>query len=317
MDLLRGFSAFPLTPADASGRVDVTALGRLLEALVAAGVDSVGLLGSTGIAAYLRRDERRRAVNAAVGVLQGRTSVIVGVGALRTDDAVDLARDAERAGADALLLAPHSYLPLTQDEAWAHYTAVAGATGLPMCVYNNPATTHFRFGDALLEKLSRVPRIAGVKMPLPADGDVAGELRRLRPRVPAGFAIGYSGDWGAADAVLAGGDAWYSSIGGVLPVSTLALCRAAQAGNAAEVRRLNALFEPLWALCREFTGLRVGYAAARAMGVDAGEAPRPILPLSRTDAARVAAALEPLSTISRMPRDGRRIQGAVDVRTSS
>lgn len=167
MNVLRGFSAFPLTPADASGRVNIAALARLLGALVAAGVDSVGLLGSTGVSAYLSRDERRGAVDAAVGTLRGQTPVIVSVGALRTDDAIDLARDAELAGADALLLAPNSYLPLTQEEAFMHYVAVAGATGVPLCVYDNPATTHFRFGDALLEKLARVPNLAGVKMPFP------------------------------------------------------------------------------------------------------------------------------------------------------
>lgn len=64
------------------------------------------------------------------------------------------------------------------------------------------------------------------------------------------FAIGYSGDWGCAEATLAGGDARYSVVAGLLPVPALRLMRAAQAGDAEETRRLDLAFQPLWALSR-------------------------------------------------------------------
>lgn len=198
----RGLSAFPLTPADERGRVDTETLARLVKRLCEAGVDSIGLLGSTGIYAYLSREERRRAVEAASECGRGRVPLVVGVGTLRTDHAMDLARDAEAAGADALLMAPVSYTPLTQDEAYEHYHAVTGASGLPLCIYNNPGTTHFTFGIDLLARLSRLPTIRAVKMPLPPGGDFAGELASLRGRTQ--LAVGYSGDWGTADAMLAG-----------------------------------------------------------------------------------------------------------------
>src|SRR4051812_34400905 len=105
MKLFHGLSAFPITPADEHGRVNTEALARLLDPLCAAGVDSIGLLGSTGTYAYLTREERRRAVTAAVACVAKRTPVIVGAGALRTDQAQRCAQDAETAGADALLLA--------------------------------------------------------------------------------------------------------------------------------------------------------------------------------------------------------------------
>ena len=149
MPLFHGLSAFPITPADESGRVDTDALAALLDRLRAAEVDSVGLLGSTGTYAYLARPERRRAIEAAVECVGGRVPVIVGVGALRTDDARDLARDAQAAGADGLLLAPVSYTPLFDEEVFQHFAAVAASTDLPLCVYNNPGTTHFTFSDDL------------------------------------------------------------------------------------------------------------------------------------------------------------------------
>lgn len=246
----KGLSAFPITPADEAGRVDVEAFSALIERLDVAAVDSVGILGSTGIYMYLTREERRRAIEAAAAILKGRRILMAGVGALRTDEALALARDAEAAGADALLLAPVSYTPLTQEEAYHHFAAVAGATALPLAIYNNPTTTRFTFSDELLVRLAYIPNIRAIKMPLPADSDYAGELARLRPKLSDDFAIGYSGDWGCAEATLAGGDTWYSVIAGLLPVPALQLMRAAQTGNAEEAKRLDAVFQPLWALFR-------------------------------------------------------------------
>src|SRR5687768_4778966 len=148
--LFRGLSAFPITPADQNGRVNVDELAVLLRRAADAGVASVGLLGSTGSYMYLTRGERRRAIEAAVDCLGNGTPLIASVGALRTDDAEVLARDAQAAGADGLLLAPVSYTPLNDEEVFQHFAAVAAATELPLCIYNNPGTTHFSFSIELL-----------------------------------------------------------------------------------------------------------------------------------------------------------------------
>lgn len=292
--MFRGLSAFPLTPADPHGRVDTEGLVRLVQRLAAAKVDSIGLLGSTGTYAYLTRPERRRAIEAAAGCLGGQVPLIVGIGALRTDDAQDLARDAEAAGADGLLLAPVSYTPLTEEEVFQHFAAVAGATKLPLCIYNNPGTTHFTFSDELLARLSEVPGIAAVKNPAPPPAEARARHAALRARVPDSFAIGYSGDWRAADAILAGGDAWYSVVGGLLPVPSLRLLHAAQAGDTAAVARWDARFQGLWELFQELSSLRVMYAAADILGLCRTVPPRPILPLPAAAYERVAAALERL-----------------------
>lgn len=294
--MFRGLSAFPLTPADPHGRVDTEGLVRLVQRLAAAKVDSIGLLGSTGTYAYLTRPERRRAIEAAAGCLGGQVPLIVGIGALRTDDAQDLARDAAAAGADGLLLAPVSYTPLTEQEVFQHFAAVAEATRLPLCIYNNPATTHFTFSDDLLARLSEVPGIAAVKNPAPPPAEARARHAALHARVPDSFAIGYSGDWRAADAILAGGDAWYSVVGGLLPVPSLQLLRAAQADDAAAVARWNARFQGLWELFQELSSLRVMYAAADILGICRAAPPRPILPLPSAAHERVAAALERLNT---------------------
>src|SRR5229473_6739037 len=109
--------------------------------------------GSTGTYPYLTREERRRAVETTIEQVAGRMPVLVGIGALRTDDAVKLANDARVSGAAVGLLAPVSYTPLTDEEVFQHFTTVVHESGLPVCVYDNPGTTHFRFSADLVARL--------------------------------------------------------------------------------------------------------------------------------------------------------------------
>jgi 4-hydroxy-tetrahydrodipicolinate synthase len=291
---LTGLSAFPITPCDPDGRVDVAALRRLLAPLLAAGVNSIGLLGSTGSYPYLSRGERRRALEIAVDEAAGRTPILVGVGALRTDEAIRLANDAKAIGAAAGLLAPLSYTPLNEDEVFEHFAAVARDSRLPICIYDNPSTTHFSFTPALVGRLSRVPGIVAVKSPAPSAQAVAAHLGALRQVVPEGFSLGYSVDWRSTEALLAGADTWYSVAAGVFPELCLAIVEAAQHGDTEEARRLDGKLQPLWTLFKEFSSLRVVYAAVSALGICRAEPPRPILPLPEPARQRVVEVVEQL-----------------------
>ncbi|MDT7952036.1 MAG: dihydrodipicolinate synthase family protein [Acetobacteraceae bacterium] len=290
--MFKGLSAFPITPAAADGRIDTDALQTLLARLVDAGVDSIGLLGSTGAYPFFTREERRRAVAAAVECVAGRTALLVGVGALRTDAAVALAEDAKAAGADAGLLAPVSYTPLLDDEVLAHFQAVAAA-GLPLCIYNNPGTTHFDIGPDLVGRLAEVPGVVAVKTGAPPEG-AEGAVAALRTRVPAGFSVGFSVDWNAPAALMAGGDAWYSVVAGIYPRTLLRLARAAAARDAAETQRLHERLEPIWRLSRAYSSFRVVHLAAARAGIANAVPQRPLLPLSGAAAADVERVLDEL-----------------------
>lgn len=296
MSVMRGLSAFPITPCDADGEVIADDLRRILLRLVRAGVDSIGLLGSTGGYAYLRPDQRRQVLEIALDAVAGRVPVITGVGALRTSDSVQLARHAATAGASGLLLAPVSYTPLTPNEVFAHFEAVAGATELPICIYNNPSTTHFTFSHELLARIARLPTVAAVKMPLPADGGFAAEIAALRPLLPDGFVIGYSGDWGCSRALLERADAWFSVAAGLWPEMTLTLSCAASAGDPRGTAETEARFRPLWELFQRHGSLRVAYAAARLMGLTEAQPPRPILPLPDSETPLLRAAISAMGS---------------------
>jgi 4-hydroxy-tetrahydrodipicolinate synthase len=202
-------------------------------------------------------------------------------------------RDAEAAGADAVLLAPMSYTPLNEEEVFAHFAAVAEATRLPLCIYNNPGTTHFTFSPALVARLSQIDSVLAVKNPAGPDGAGA-ELKALREQVPPAFSLGYAGDWNATEALISGGDAWYSVLAGLFPDACLPIVRAVQQGQMSEARRLNARLQPVWDLFAAFTSLRTVYAAANILELCTTKPPRPILPLYDDAVRQVRRVLENL-----------------------
>lgn len=107
--------------------------------------------------------------------------------------------------------------------------------------------------------------------------------------------VGYSGDWGAAPALLAGADAWYSVVAGLLPVPALRLTRAALSGDRAAAAAADAAFGPLWKLFRTYGSLRVMFLIADQLGLRPGQPPLPIQALDGSVSLAVAEALEALS----------------------
>ncbi|MGX1567791.1 dihydrodipicolinate synthase family protein [Streptomyces sp. NPDC055506] len=172
--MFRGLSAFPLTPTTEDG-IDELAFSALVSRLAAAGVDSIGALGSTGGYAYLTREERARVARLAVRAADG-VPVMAGIGALRTSQVLAFAEDAQQAGASAVLLAPMTYQPLTDDEVFGLYESVTRELSVPLCVYDNPRTTHVHFTDELHGRIAELPNVAAVKIP-PVPEDPAASSR--------------------------------------------------------------------------------------------------------------------------------------------
>lgn len=275
--MFTGLSAFPLTPLR-DDAFDEGAYVGLIERLVAAEVDSITALGSTGSYMYLDRDERRRVARATVRSA-GRVPVIVGIGALRTSQVRALADDAQEAGTGGVLLAPVTYQALTDDEVYGLFEEVTATLSVPLIVYDNPGTTHVSFTDDLYASIARLPHVASIKIPgVPVDPDAAvARVQAIRARVPATVTIGVSGDSLAATGLNAGCDGWYSVIAGTVPRPALRITRASQAGGAAAAIAESDRLAPLWRLFAEYGSYRVIAAVAEHLGlVGENSLPRPI-----------------------------------------
>lgn len=290
-----GLCAFALTPLQ-GGQVDEAALARLVGRLVAAGVDSIGALGSTGNYAYLSHAERARAARVVLEHADG-APVIVGIGALGLREVLALAGDAQKAGASGVLLAPMSYQPLTDDEVFGLYAAVTRELSVPLVVYDNPGTTRFTFSDTLHARIAALPGVASIKLPpVPADlGAAQARVQALRALIPAHVTLGISGDASAVTGLAAGCETWYSVIGGLFPATALAITRAMQAGNQLQARQQSDRLAPLWDLFRRHGSLRVIATAAELLGqASAPSLPLPLTALAGDERAALAGALQEL-----------------------
>lgn len=323
--IVRGVSAFLLTPLKAVGaaggtpatprgsvsglaRIDEEALIRLIERAVAARVDSIAVLGSTGSYMYLSAAEREQVVRTAVQHASG-IPVLVGVGAIATSEVLEHVRAAEAAGAAGLVVAPVSYQRLNDEEVFGLFEDVTACATVPVIVYDNPTTTGFTFSLDLYARVAALPGVASIKVPPPPSGLAAAtaHIDAIRKRLPAHVTIGVSGDASAALGLAAGCDAWYSVIAGVMPQAAMQLASEVRAGavecaaeaaldpdqaGAAGASMVRDALQPLLSLFADYGSLRVAVAVAEELGLVAeGSLPRPLLGLDAEGRARVSEAL--------------------------
>ncbi|MFJ3958413.1 dihydrodipicolinate synthase family protein [Arthrobacter sp. NPDC090010] len=288
--MFTGVCAFPLTPMRREA-VDVEALASLVARAAGANVESIGVLGSTGMYPYLDRGERASALRAAVDA-SGDIPVLAGIGALRTRDVLQYAADAQEAGAAALLLAPVSYHRLTESEVFHLFKAVTAEVERPVVVYDNPGTTGFTFSEEFHVRVAELPRVAAVKIPPGTAGITAERVGRLRALLPDSVALGISGDWIAAEALDAGCELWFSVLAGLFPEISVLLGDAALAGRRVDARKRSDALAPLWNLFREHGSLRVIATAAMLLGhAEAPVLPQPLRILEGDDVRRLQKAL--------------------------
>jgi 4-hydroxy-tetrahydrodipicolinate synthase len=152
-----------VTPFREGGAIDYEALGRIVDAQIAGGVQGLVPCGSTGEAATLSHEEHAQVVRAVVEMARQRVPIIAGTGSNSTAEAIRLTKEAERAGADgALLISPYYNRP-PQEGIFRHYEAVAAATSLPILIYNIPGRTGSNVLPETIARLSRIPNVVGVK----------------------------------------------------------------------------------------------------------------------------------------------------------
>lgn len=235
MTSFRGLLAYPITPLAPHDAPDLAGLAHLVRAAASAGVDGVVVLASSGGGVTFDADERDDVVRAAVeaGAAPGarRVPVHVAVSGVSTREVVARARAARDGGADGLVLAPFSYLPLDEHEVVALFEAVAAAVELPVCYYNRSVQTAYDVTPEALARLARTTTVTAVKDPASTPARPTGRVAALRAATEGlDVSVGLSGD-----AAIVGGaeaaDAWHSGLAALVPEEYVALRRARAAGT--------------------------------------------------------------------------------------
>ena len=161
--MFKGSLVALITPMRADGSVDEKAYAEFVDWQIKEGTDAVVPVGTTGESPTLSHDEHKRVVEIAIEVAKGRVPVIAGAGSNRTEEAIDLARHAKQAGADATLVVTPYYNKPTQEGMYLHFKAIADAVDLPMIIYNIPPRSVVDMSVETMARLAKHKNIVGVK----------------------------------------------------------------------------------------------------------------------------------------------------------
>lgn len=159
-----------VTPMNKDGTVNFDKLGELIETQISAGTDALIICGTTGESPTLSGEEHMECIKYAVEKVNKRIPVIAGTGSNDTAYAVEMSKDAEKVGADALLLVTPYYNKTSQRGLVAHFTAIADAVNIPIVLYNVPSRTGCKIGIDAYKKLSKHKNIVAAKE---ASGDIS------------------------------------------------------------------------------------------------------------------------------------------------
>jgi 4-hydroxy-tetrahydrodipicolinate synthase len=214
---LAGYIPDVPTPFDSNGAVELDTFQRLCARQIEAGVPAVVVCETAGEASTLSPDEQSCLIRAAVAVARGRARVIAGAGSNSTQQAIELTRRADAAGADAVLSVVPYYNKPMQAGIEAHFLEIADATELPIILHDIPSRTNRELTNTTLIRLAKSGQFIGLR---DSSGDAA-RVSRLRPLLPPAFRL-LSGDDATGLAFIAnGGDGCISLVSNVAP----GLCR--------------------------------------------------------------------------------------------
>jgi 4-hydroxy-tetrahydrodipicolinate synthase len=160
--MFRGSFTALVTPFK-NGGIDERAFRELVDWQIAEGTDGLVPVGTTGESPTLTHEEHHRVVEWCVQQAKGRVPVIAGAGSNSTAEAVSLAKHAEKAGADAVLVVTPYYNKPTQEGLFRHYQAINDAIGIPIFIYNIPSRSVIDMSVETMARLAQLPNIKGVK----------------------------------------------------------------------------------------------------------------------------------------------------------
>ena len=244
--LFTGCATALITPFLPDGRLDEPALRRLLAMQIAAKMDALVLLGTTGEPCTLSMDERERIIEIGLECTGGSIPVIVGTGSNDTRRAIEYARQAQRLGAAGQLSVTPYYNKTTQSGLIRHYHAILDACPLPMILYNVPGRTGIGIKPATYKVLSKHPNINGVKE---ASGNIA-EFALTRSICGDDLVFWSGNDSDTVPMMALGAVGVISVASNIIPKDVAKLCELGLAGDfkaaAAEYFRLADFFDKLF-----------------------------------------------------------------------
>ncbi len=289
MSVFEGAAVAITTPFKADGSIDFDSFGRHIEMQIEGGTDAIVVCGTTGEASTLTHEEHLDTIAYCVKKVAGRIPVIAGTGSNCTETAVYLSTEAEKLGADALLVVSPYYNKATQKGLKEHFTIIAESVKIPVILYNIPGRTGVTIApQTVVDLCTQVPNIVGVK-------DATGNLGLIMTLF--GLAKGqvdvYSGNDDQVLPLLAlGGKGVISVLSNIAPRQVHDMCQNFFDGNVEESRRIQLeSLELIDALFCEVNPIPVKMAM-ELLGIYDSNLRRPLTRMEAANAARLSEAMK-------------------------
>lgn len=290
---IHGIIGYTITPFSADGsRLDLDALGQSIDRLIDSGVHAIAPLGSTGEGAYLSDAEWDEVSAYSIDRVAKRVPTIVSVSDLTTAKAVRRARFAEAEGADVVMVLPTSYWKLSEAQILAHYAAIGDSVGVPIMLYNNPATSGTDMSvELILRIVNSVDNVTMVK-------ESTGDIQRMHQlyRQSEGQVPFYNGcNPLALEAFAAGAKGWCTAAANLIPQLNLDLYQAVLASDLNQARALFYRQLPLLDFILKGGLPATIKAGLRMTGLEVGDPRLPVFPLDMAGQAQLQKLLTSLS----------------------
>ncbi len=289
MAIFKGAGVAIVTPMYEDGSVNYEEFAKLVEFQIENGTDAIIVCGTTGEASTLSHEEHLDVIRYCVEKVAGRIPVIAGTGSNSTETAVYLSTEAEKYGADGLLLVSPYYNKATQNGLYVHFKTVAESVKLPVLLYNVPSRTGCNILPETVVRLCRdVENIVGVKE---ACGNIS-QIAHLAA-IAGGDVDIYSGNDDQIVPIMSlGGLGVISVLSNVAPAQTHEICRKYLDGDVQESLRLQlAAMDLCDALFCEVNPIPVK-KALKLMGFEAGPLRLPLTEMEDKNAERLKKAME-------------------------
>lgn len=258
---------------------------QLVKRQIDAGISAIVLAGTTGESATLTDEEKITLFKRCKEFAGDHCTIIAGTGSNSTKHAVELSVEAEKAGADALLVVSPYYNKSTPDGLMAHYLSIASKVSIPIILYNVPSRTGLDIPVAVYKQLAKVPNIVGVKE---ASTDIR-KITEIRRECPSDFYVWAGNDDQIVPVLSLGGQGVISVLSNICPAETNAMVSAALSGNfcAAAALQLE-LLELIELLFSEVNPVPVK-EAMKMIGYDCGHCRLPLVSMSRVNQRKLEA----------------------------
>lgn len=240
--IFKGSAVALITPFDENGNINFEKIKELVEFQIANGTDAIVACGTTGEASTMNDEEHLSAIKAIVDAVDKRVPVIAGTGGNDTANSIYMSQEAEKLGADALLVITPYYNKANKSGLRKHFVSIANSVKLPIILYNVPSRTKVNIPPALVADLANnVDNIVALKE---ACGDLAqvAEVCRL---VPEGFAVYSGNDDSILPLLSVGGSGVISVLANICPRETHDLVAKFMEGDIEGSRKLQLGMKPL------------------------------------------------------------------------